>query len=60
MSSGSSHSVKSLAVTVLLVFLVILGLQVLSQQLLGWSPHSKLKALIDIAVAVVVTAWRHP
>ena len=54
------RSTRSLAFTVLLVFLVILGGHAVMQQFLGWHPQGTLNLLINIVIAVVVTAWRHP
>ena len=51
---------KSLVFTVLLVFLVILGVHAVMQQFLGWHPQGMGNLLFNIVIAVVVTAWRHP
>jgi hypothetical protein len=49
---------KSLTVSVAIIVLVLTGLHAVMQSEFGWHPQGLLNLIINVATAVVITAWR--
>ena len=55
-----TQGIKSLAGTVILVLLAMIGLHEVMQQFFGWHPVGMLNMVVNIVLTVFIVAWRHP